>query len=362
MSGGVDSSVAAILLKNEGFNVIGLGMKLFDEPGWRCSEKSCCGSAEMDDARSVAEKLDIPFYVLDLTAEFKESVIDYFVSSYLAGETPNPCVPCNEILKFEGLLGIAGRLGAESLATGHYARSGFDERTGRRYLAKGVDASKDQSYFLYSLSQAQLARARFPVGEITKDETRAIAKANGLAVHDKAESQDICFAGEGGYAEFVESRAGDARGMARDEGPILDASGRQIGRHNGLFRYTIGQRRGLGVSMPEPVYVIDIDPEANAITVAPASELRMQSELEIERVNYVSIADPGEPFECRAMTRYRKPESAASLIPLGGDRALVRFSSPQEPTAPGQSVVLYGGAEGDIVLCGGIARRRITHK
>lgn len=350
MSGGVDSSVAAAMLKERGFDVIGVGMRLFDEPGFRCSTKSCCGSTEMDDARRVAEKMDFPFYVFDMTCEFREHVIDYFVSSYVSGRTPNPCVPCNEVLKFDILLAAARRLGASGLATGHYARSAFDESRGRYVLTKGADASKDQSYFLYSLSQDKLARALFPLGDMTKDETRASARKAGLEVHDKAESQDICFTGEDGYAEFVRERAG----TVASAGPILNEEGAEIGRHKGLYLYTVGQRRGLGISTPEALYVIDIDPDNNSITVAPAGCLARQERLSLDNMNYVSVPGDGGPIEGRARTRYRRPEVDAVLTPGTDGTAVLQFATPQEPTAPGQSVVLYGG---DLVLCGGTASR-----
>ena len=350
MSGGVDSSAAAAILKQQGNQVIGIGLRLFSEPGWSCSRKSCCGSAEMEDARRVAEAIDIPFYVLDFRDAFSKHVVDYFVSSYLAGETPNPCVPCNEVVKFDLLLDAAGRLGAERLATGHYARLETDGSSGRRLLRKGADESKDQSYFLYSLSQEMLARALFPLGELEKTETRSIARVAGLPVHDKEESQDVCFVGDGGYAEFIEAHAASLPGP----GPIRDDRGEEIGVHRGLHNYTVGQRHGLGVSMSEPVYVIDVDPDGNAITVAPASRFRCRERLALRDMNYLSVPRPGAPLAVLAKTRYRRGEVAGVLAPLEGDLAVLEFAEPQEPVAPGQSVVMY---DGDVVLCGGIACR-----
>lgn len=351
MSGGVDSSVAAAVLKERGRSVIGIGLQLVEEPGdGRAASRGCCGSRELDDARRVAQAIDIPFYVLDFTDVFREHVIDYFVSSYLAGLTPNPCVPCNEVVKFDVLLEKAARLGADTLATGHYARIEKDARTGRYSLLKGIDAAKDQSYFLYSLSQEQLARAVFPMGGVSKDRTREKARELGLEVHDKPESQDICFVGPGGYAEFVSSRAG----VAARPGPILDEAGRMLGTHKGLYHYTVGQRHGLGVSLPEPVYVVDIDPASNSITVAPGASLPRQEKVSLERVNYVTIEKPSGPIRVEAVTRYRKAPVPAVLLPGGRDTAVVEFDGLQEPTAPGQSVVLY---EGDRALAGGVARR-----
>jgi tRNA-specific 2-thiouridylase len=351
MSGGVDSSVAAALLKQCGLQVIGIGLRLFDEPASSRPAKSCCSSAEMDDARRVAEAIDIPFYVLDFREIFRTHIIDYFIDSYLAGSTPNPCVPCNEIVKFERLLEAARRLGAERLATGHYARVEKEPRSGRFLLRKGVDGSKDQSYFLYSLRQDQLALAEFPMGDINKSETRALARDLGLAVHDKVESQDICFIGPEGYASFILERTA----AAAEPGPVMDESGRTIGEHRGLINYTVGQRRGLGVSAPEPMYVIEIDRERNAITVAPAGSLRRQDSLLVERMNYVSVGRPDAPVGVMVRTRYRRPEVPGTLVPLGEREAMVQFAEAQEPTAPGQSVVFY---DGDKVLGGGTAAAR----
>jgi tRNA-uridine 2-sulfurtransferase len=347
MSGGVDSSVAAAVLAGQGRSVVGIGLKLAEptgaEPG-----RSCCGLAEMEDARRVAEHIGIPFYVLNFTAEFREAVIDYFTSSYLRAETPNPCVPCNAIIKFDLLMARALGLGAGHLATGHYAIASYDERAGRYALRKGIDHRKDQTYFLYSLTQEQLARAVFPLGSMTKDQTREVARDLGLKVHDKVESQDVCFVGDEGYQRFVEM----AGGAALKEGPILDENGNVLGTHQGLYRYTIGQRKGLGLESTEAFYVVEMDPAANSITVAPADRLVRQQVLVLRDVNYVSVERPAGPLEVEAVTRYRKEAAAATLTPSADDRAVLEFDKPQEPTAPGQSVVMYGG---DRVLCGGIA-------
>lgn len=350
MSGGVDSSVTAAILKGQGHEVVGIGLQLVDEAEASGASRSCCGIEEMEDARRVAEAIGIPFYVLNFIDSFREHVIDHFVSSYVEGETPNPCIRCNEFIKFDLLLRVAMGMDARFLATGHYARVARDAETGRHVLAKGVDGSKDQSYFLYSLTQEQLARALFPMGDITKDRTRAIAEDLGLKVHDKRESQDVCFVGAEGYASYISRQPG-----ARFEpGPILDEAGSVIGAHMGLPHYTVGQRHGLGVSLPEPVYVVDIDPRANSVTVVTGDRLRRQERVLLDRVNYVSIGKPDRPVEARARTRYRKPEVPATFVPLGGRRAFVEFHEPQEPTAPGQSVVMY---DSDTVLCGGVVRR-----
>lgn len=350
MSGGVDSSVTAAILKSQGYEVIGIGLQLVDEADATGARRSCCGNEEMEDARRVAETIGIPFYVLNFIDPFREHVIDHFVSSYVEGETPNPCISCNEVIKFDLLLRVAMGMDARFLATGHYARVARDVETGRSVLAKGVDGSKDQSYFLYSLTQEQLARALFPMGDITKAQTRAIAAELGLKVHDKRESQDICFVGAEGYASYISRQPG-----ARFEpGPILDEAGTVIGTHSGLPYYTVGQRHGLGISLPEPVYVVDIDTRANSVTVTTGGRLRRQKRILLDRVNYISIEKPGSPVGVRARTRYRKPEVPATFVPIDGKRAFVELHEPQEPTAPGQSVVLY---HGDTVLCGGVVKR-----
>jgi tRNA-specific 2-thiouridylase len=352
MSGGVDSSVAAAVMKHTGYDVVGIGLQLVDPSEALGGPKSCCGIGAMEDARRVAERLEIPFYVLNFRDIFRASVIDYFVSSYLNGETPNPCVPCNEVVKFEKLLLVAKGMEARYLATGHYARVALDSTTGRYLLKKGLDDSKDQSYFLYSLSQEQLSHAVYPVGEMTKKETRELAAQLGLKVYDKPESQDICFVEDGDYASYICDRAGS--GVS--PGPILDEAGAVIGEHKGLPYYTVGQRRGLGISFPEPMYVTDIDQETNSIKVAGSDRIRRQERVMLDKMNYIAFEEPTEPFEVQARTRYRKQEVESTIVPLNGGRALVEFHSPQEPTAPGQSVVLY---DGDTVVGGGVVKRRI---
>jgi tRNA-specific 2-thiouridylase len=350
MSGGVDSSVAAAILKESGYDVTGIGLLLVDPPDSEGGAACHRGIEAMEDANRVAERLSIPFLVFDFRDIFKRTVIDYFTSSYLRGETPNPCVRCNAAIKFGELLRVAEDMGSGYVATGHYARVDADASTGRHILKKGLDSSKDQSYFLYSLSQEQLARTLFPLGGMTKAETRDVAKRLGLQVHDKPESQDICFTGGESYASFVcrRSRA------EVEPGNIFDESGRVIGTHRGLPYYTIGQRRGLGVSFEDRVYVVDMNADDNSITVASAESLRRQSRLIIAGVNYVSIGPPEQRIELMAKTRYKRAEVPATFEALGGGKAAVEFSRPQEPTAPGQSVVLYSG---DMVVSGGVAVR-----
>ncbi len=349
MSGGVDSSVAAAILERQGWTVIGVGLQLVGDKGHEREARSCCGISDMKDARRVAERVGIPFYVLNFRDAFRENVIDYFTASYLRGETPNPCVPCNKVIKFDLLSRRAKELNAGWLATGHYAIVDQDGETGRRVLRKGKDESKDQSYFLYSLTQEQLARALFPVGQMTKADTREVAKSLGLKVHNKPESQDICFVGREGYAAFIRNSVGDFQ-----PGPILDEEGSVLGTHRGLPCYTVGQRRGLGLSRRAPMYVTDIDFANNSITVAHRNRLRGQERVTLDEMNYVSIGRPSGPIEVGAVTRYRKPEVLSTLVPVEDGRAFLEFHEPQAPTAPGQSVVMYLG---DMVCCGGIVAR-----
>jgi tRNA-specific 2-thiouridylase len=346
MSGGVDSSVAALLLHESGHDVVGAGLKLLAGDGG----SSCCSAEAMGDARRVADCIGIPFYVLDYEAPFSESVIDYFASSYACGETPNPCVPCNKEVKFDGLLRVALGAGAGHLATGHYARVEDDPLTGRVQLLKGLDPAKDQSYFLYSLTQQQLARASFPVGGMTKEETRARAKAAGLPVHDKPESQDVCFV-DGSCADFVVRRH-PGSGVP---GRLLDSNGEVIGIHRGIASYTLGQRRRLGVGGEQALYVADIDAGANTVTVVPREKYMTHEPLELARVNYVSIEKAEGPMAVTVKTRYRGAEMDATLVPAGEGEALLEFSDEREPVAPGQSAVIYNG---DVVVAGGVARRR----
>ena len=346
MSGGVDSSVAALLLRDGGFDVVGVGLELLGGDGGG----SCCGAEVMADARRVAEVLEIPFYVIGFETLFADVVIDYFCSSYASGETPNPCVRCNKDVKFDGLLHVAMGAGAAGLATGHYARVSRDGETGRFRLHKGIDTGKEQSYFLYSLTQSQLEQAYFPLGEMTKTETRAIARKAGLHVHDKPESQDVCFV-DGSCAEFVGTRHPDSC----VPGPVLDDEGKIIGTHRGIAHYTIGQRRGLGLGGGRALYVSDISAAGNSITVMPGDKYMTKEPLLLTDMNFVSLREPSKPLSVTARTRYRGVELDAVLVPLGDGKALLEFDAEREPVAPGQSAVLYNG---DMVVAGGIASRR----
>ena len=332
MSGGVDSSVAALLIKESGEPVVGLSMQLHDQ-------------SDLQDARAAADRIGIPYYVLNLEEEFRREVVDDFVTEYKSGRTPVPCVHCNSGLKFRHLLERAAALGASRVATGHYARLADDPRTGRRQLMRARDLSKDQSYFLFTLTQQQLARAIFPVGDLSKREVRALALSRGLPNADKPESQDLCFVPDGRYADFIRRESGDA-GAA---GEIVDGKGRVLGRHSGLAGFTIGQRRGLGIASSRPLYVVGLDAKENRVSVGEEHE-QYRSLLLAARASWVSIAEPRSPFTAIARIRSSHAGAEARIEPLPGARFRVVFREAQRAVAPGQAVVLY---DGDILLGGG---------
>jgi len=344
LSGGVDSSVAAALLVEQGYKVIGVMLRLWAEPGPDGGQSTrCCTSEAVDRARRVAARLGIPFYLIDAEAEFKTCVVDYLVAEYGAGRTPNPCVWCNRAVRFGFLLNRALALGATFLATGHYAR--VQQVDGRYWLLRGLDPQKDQSYFLHALSQGQLARVLFPLGELTKQEVRATARRRGLPVAEQPESQDLCFTADGDYRRFLERRAPH---LFRP-GPIRDTSGRVLGQHKGLPAYTIGQRKGLEISAAEPLYVLAIEPAENALVVGAAAELG-RGECAVEEMHYVSGEALESPFRALAQIRYRAQPTDVTVSPLPGGKAHVRFDVPQRDITPGQFLVLY---DGEIVLGGG---------
>ncbi|MBF0429301.1 MAG: tRNA 2-thiouridine(34) synthase MnmA [Magnetococcales bacterium] len=338
LSGGVDSATAAALLKSQGYEVIGLTMQLWDHRSTTPSVggRTCCSTEDLYDARRVAQTLDIPFYVINLEADFKQAVVEDFISAYAAGRTPNPCIRCNQVLKFQLLLSRALELGAEFLATGHYAR--IVEQNGAYQLWRGVDFSKDQAYFLFAIQRENLARIRFPLGSLTKEQTRSMAEAFGLHLARKRESQDVCFVPDGDYAAFF-AREGE-RGCT--PGPIIDESGRQLGTHKGLGSYTIGQRHGLGVSAAHPLYVTAIQPVLNCLVVGPATAL-LCTDFEVEKLNWLDQNPLIEPMPILAQIRYASPPWSAVVTPLGENRARVVFDTPQRAIAPGQACVFYVG-------------------
>jgi tRNA-uridine 2-sulfurtransferase len=343
MSGGVDSSVAACLLLEAGYEVLGSHLKLVDTGG---VEHGCCGPGAEIDARAVSQTAGFPFEVADMGAAFAERVIDDFVAESEAGRTANPCVRCNERIKFGAFLDRADALGMDFVASGHYVRTSRDG-AGSWHLYRGLDRSKDQSYVLHMLGQQQLARSLFPVGQQTKGETRAHARRFGLPVAEKRDSQELCFAPAGDAGAFLERHAPH---LAR-EGKVVDSTGRVVGLHDGAFRYTIGQRRGVGVSMAERSYVVDIDPHANRIVVGP-TELLARRGLVAERVNWITGL-PSGPFEADVSIRYKGSAAPAVVDPVGSGSARVEFRMPQRAVAPGQSVVFYCGDE---VVGGGTIR------
>ena len=342
MSGGVDSSVAAALLCEQGYDVIGMTMRLADAmPAEDRGPRSCCSVEDVGDARTVADKLGIPFYAGYYKDAFQKHVIDYFVESYKKGLTPNPCAKCNEHLKFDLMLQRADELGCEFLATGHYAR--IERDGGAPRLLRGLDSDKDQSYFLFTMSEAALARTLFPVGELPKDEVRRLADKFALPVASKPDSQEICFIPDSGYVSFVEQRISDAR-----PGKFVDSGGNVIGEHRGVHAYTIGQRRGLGLGgMKEPMFVTKIDADRNEIVVGPASELMAPA----IQVGIACLAsDLPREFDAQVQIRYRHRPVAAHVTRGEGGKACVRFAEPEQAATPGQAAVFYDGAR---VLGGG---------
>src|SRR5918994_4480010 len=340
MSGGVDSSVAAGLLVQAGHDVIGLSMQLYDQSDGSARFGSCCTIDDLHDARRVAARLGIPHYIVNFERQFEEHVVADFVREYRAGRTPIPCVHCNGDLKFATLAERAAALGADAVATGHYARV-EKHGEGVARLKRGADPAKDQSYFLFTLDQAQLSRAMFPVGDLDKAAVRSQARALGLAVADKPDSHELCFVAAGDHTTFLERRGGKP-----PAGDLRDLDGKPIGRHDGVHRFTVGQRKGLGVASPVPLYVVEIDAEHGSVTVGPREALERES-LTASGVNWMSGQPPRAGARVTAQIRYRHREAGASLIPLDGRRVDVTFDEPQTAVAPGQAVVFY---EGDVVL------------
>ena len=340
MSGGVDSSVAAALVADAGHEVIGLSMQLYDQRSSPEAFGSCCSLDDLHDARRVAAAIGFPHYILNLEEEFKRTVVDNFVSEYAAGRTPIPCVHCNADLKFSTLVDRATGFEANAVATGHYARVSYDEDLRRYRLWRSVDRDKDQSYFLFSLMQDQLAHALFPVGHLRKPEVRELARRLGLAVADKPDSHEICFVPDGDAAGFVGRRLGDDDRT----GDIVDSGGRIVGRHQGIHRLTVGQRKGLGLATGTPMYVLRLEPADARVVVGTREELG-GSKLAARDVNWISGAAPDGPCRLTARIRHRHLDAPSLVTPIGADRADVVFDDPQMAITPGQAVVFYDNEE-----------------
>lgn len=346
MSGGVDSSVAAALLVEAGYECIGVTMQLWsDELPKGETESGCCSLSAVEDARRVATKLDIPYYVLNFSHDFTQDVIDQFVEEYMRGRTPNPCIVCNETVKFGKLLSKAHELGAYYVATGHYARVGFDEQYNRYVVRRGVDQTKDQSYTMTGLSQQQLQHMLTPVGDYNKTEIREMARKLDFTTANKPDSQEICFVPDGDYKEFMRIMAPESQ----KPGPIVNTKGEQLGTHEGIAYYTIGQRRGLRIATGTPQYVIEIDPERNTVVVGGADEVHGGGLLAYG-VNWVALEGLNEPKEVLCQIRYNAPAVPAKIYPEKNGRVEVRFFEPQRAITPGQRVVWY---DGDVLLGGG---------
>jgi len=356
MSGGVDSSTVAAMLKREGRNIAGLTMQLWNQrrlPELASEETGgrCCSLDDVYDARRVAEHIGMPYYVVNLERQFEESVIQPFVSEYLAGRTPIPCTLCNTFIKFDQFMTLADSVGAGVVATGHYARVTRNVETGRWELRTAIDFSKDQTYFLWGLSQAQLARTLFPLGELTKSEVRSLAEGFDLPVAKKGESYEICFVPNGDYAAFMDAYLHEqgGEGAVAAGGSIRHTDGRTLGQHNGAHHFTVGQRKGLGVSAPEPLYVIATDPKTQTVTVG-SNDALLRSTLIACDINWLSWEGLAAPARARVRIRNRHVPAPATLYPLAGGKVEVRFDEPQRAITPGQGAVFYAA---DLVVGGG---------
>lgn len=347
MSGGVDSSVAAGLLLRQGYEVVGVTLKLWADDSYEASRQSggCCSLEDIIDAKRVADQLGIPHYVLNFKDLFKEKVVDYFVDEYLCGRTPNPCIACNRYIKFESMLQKALSMGFDYIATGHYAKVEKDLASGRYILRRSANTKKDQSYVLYSLTQPQLSRLLLPLGDLTKEETRALATEMGLRVAKKPDSQDICFVEDNDYGGFIERFTGKQQAI----GSIISSSGKMLGTHKGFWNYTIGQRKGLGLALGNPMYVLSIDACSNTVVLGEAGE-EFSDNFNAFDINYISFEDAHEPFEVMARIRYTGALAQAVVTPIEFRKANIVFKTPQRAVTPGQAVVFY---HDDIVVGGG---------
>lgn len=348
MSGGVDSSVAAAVLKDQGYEVVGVTMQIWPDmqEERKQTEGGCCSLSAVDDARRVADRLGIKYYVLNFKDIFQEKVIDYFTDEYLKGRTPNPCIACNRFVKFEALLQKAVSMGMDYIATGHYARRTYDETSGRYLLKKSATAQKDQTYALYTMTQDQLSRTLFPIGEFEKSQVRALAKELGLPVATKPDSQEICFVEDNDYGRYIsENTDADIK-----PGYFVDTQGNRLGMHKGIIHYTVGQRKGLGISFGKPKFVVAIRPEDNTVVLGDADEV-FSSVLTASDLNFITIDELKDEMRVTAKIRYSAREASATIRPLPDKRAEVKFDEPQRAITPGQAVVFYNG---DIVVGGGI--------
>lgn len=350
MSGGVDSSVAAALLQEQGFEVIGITMDIYPLPKQDCdSPRSCCGRGAIADANRVAAQLKIPHYVMNLRKSFQRWVVDNFCEEYAKGRTPNPCIRCNQYIKFDVLWKRAKKMGADYIATGHHANIFFDESSARFHLKKGRDPQKDQSYFLYTMTQDQLARTLMPIGHFTKQEVRRKAKELGLAVHQRPESQEICFIPDDDYTRFLGQKIPEVF----QPGPIVDTEDHVLGHHRGILHFTIGQRRGLGIAAHHPLYVLEIHPESHKIVVGETKHL-YRKRLVVSQLNIIPRSSLSDPTSVTAKIRYKHKQASALLFPLDENKARLKFDTPQRAVTPGQSAVFY---EDELVLGGGIIER-----
>lgn len=356
MSGGVDSSVVAAMLHAAGQPIVGMTMQLWNQqripeliPEGGASGR-CCSLDDVYDARHVAQTVGIPFYVVNFEDRFEKEVVAPFVEDYISGRTPIPCTICNNLIKFDQFLDMAKQVGAETIATGHYARIERNETTGRWLLRKGVDESRDQSYFLFGLTQDQLSRSSFPLGGMQKDEVRALAHKLNVPVADKGESREICFVPNGDYAQFVEKYLDEKGDRTVSQGVVVDAEGNELAEHGGVHHFTVGQRKGLGVALGKPAYVTEIRPATHEVVVGPKEALNRTS-FEVERLNWISIPDLDEPLRVEAKIRYQFRAREATIRPMADpDRVAVEFDAPQLAITPGQAAVFY---HGDSVIGGG---------
>ncbi len=353
MSGGVDSSVAAYILKQQGYEVIGVTMQIWpsDDPDVVEREGGCCSLTAVEDARRVANHLGIPFYVMNFQQVFDEKVISYFVDEYIKGRTPNPCIMCNRYIKFEELLRRSMALDAYYVATGHYARIEYDDQKQRYLLKKSVTPAKDQTYALYTMTQYQLKHTLMPLGNYTKEQVREIAEKSGLVTANKPDSQEICFVKDDDYAGFVQDRA---------SGPVapgyfVDTQGNVLGKHKGIIHYTIGQRKGLGISLGHPMYVVDIDPENNTVILGRDHEVYSR-EMLVDDVNLISVPSIDSPIRASVKIRYTAKEAPATIYPYEDDTLRVVFDEPQRAITPGQAAVIY---QDDLVVGGGIIAKAV---